>query len=172
MEEGKTYFLRVKHTGTKYGSSNWSNVIRVSTLVPYTPIANSTGKSISQANGNYSARAGFTIYNNVLYVPRWVRDTGLYVSHGIFPQRWQGAWSARIFDDIPAGSYLIFVPVDTRRIRSITISWYTKYYDFTNLAVHVVRNGGCGWGASFTMYLYSKEDVLLDYYNVGVSAWC
>ncbi len=34
MQEGKTYFLRVRHNGTKYGSSNWSTTVRVSTLVP------------------------------------------------------------------------------------------------------------------------------------------
>ena len=89
-----------------------------------------------------------------------------------FGQKWQKSWRATIFDKVPEGSYLIFVPTYTGRIKSITISWNTKYYNFTNLAVHVVRNGGCGWSATFKMYLYNKDITLLDYYNCSVSAWC
>ncbi len=93
----------------------------------------------------------------------------LSISHGIFGPRCQSDWRATIFDKVPEGSYLIFVPVSTGRIKSISMSWNTKYYNFTNLAVHIVRNGGCGWSASFIMYLYSKDNTLLDYYNCYVS---
>ena len=52
LKEDVTYYIRVRYRGTKYGYSDWSNVVKISTLVPYvhvptilTPSNNSTGIS-------------------------------------------------------------------------------------------------------------------------------
>ena len=61
MQEGKTYFLRVRHNGKKYGSSDWSSTFKVSTLVPVSPGQNG---SLTSLVGHTYNRATLYIYTN------------------------------------------------------------------------------------------------------------
>ena len=62
MEEGKTYFLRVRHNGTKYGSSDWSSVYRVSTLVPIQLVTSQV--TVTAGHGSWSNPSFNSVINN------------------------------------------------------------------------------------------------------------
>ena len=38
LNEGTTYYIRVRHNGKKYESSDWCSTFKVSTLEPVTPV--------------------------------------------------------------------------------------------------------------------------------------
>jgi hypothetical protein len=72
--EGVTYYIRVRYRGTKYGYSAWSNVIRVSTLVPVRLIAPGVVVTSTHIN-NLKKTARFRIYNDGTTLSRR-RDDG------------------------------------------------------------------------------------------------
>ncbi len=84
MEEGKTYFLRVRHNGIKYGSSNWSTTVKVSTLVPVQAVTDNVVGSA--AHGGWSNAHYYAIFTNdgYLYFTGGNGDMGLPGNRYIF----------------------------------------------------------------------------------------
>jgi hypothetical protein len=87
MEEGVTYYIRVRYRGTKYGYSSWSNVIRVSTLVPWNTLINSDNSvhvniGVSRVSGSwYWCYHRVTIYSNPFMENFDVVDVKSYLEH-------------------------------------------------------------------------------------------
>ena len=63
LNEGTTYYIRVRHNGKKYGSSDWSSTFKVSTIVPVALISSSVVVTETHSN-NLGKTARFRLNND------------------------------------------------------------------------------------------------------------
>ena len=83
LGQGITYYIRVRHNGNKYGSSDWSGAVRISTVVPVT-LLNGDVTITTTHSDNLNKTTRLWIYNDGTTVVRRRDDGGTSAGPKLF----------------------------------------------------------------------------------------